>query len=713
MSNIIIESQTEFLEGPQGASGNAVLSGTNAPVNGQGSIGNFYLNTTTGESYGPKTITGWGDPQEDIIIGLSGNMGPRGIAGPRGEQGPPVDICTQDGECLIDADCSTPMAVAIDARISKHIVALFESFSPCDPTAPVTIDSCERPYLVSTVDSMKEFFASLRSQISCPSSSGQDTCDFSLAIEEKIKNFVTNLFIQARCYSGTTPPDPLCAGDTGIFESVVSEMKGFLTEQVIERGLKYVDEMVKASIAAVCSGSVSPITLNIPCSTQEDNNLVTLLSERLYDTLKQYSSELALALTGSGCDNIKGFLSDVLGAGISINGAFVTSNYISFNYAGCTAYAGTDKLYLECENNSILVNHDGIFLNRQNGDTAGIDIVNQTIYMRQNNGEYFEASPSGLFLTDGNGTDIEINQNSLHAQGAETYEIKGEKTGTDGAFLLDTSGELYVSAESGNYISFGTTAPPNVIQNSDNGLHAVVEDSKLQFTSNNNRGLMKATIAEGEAYSKIRSTPDITHVNVSDSENDSSVSIWGSGVDINFGESSPNVQINTHGLYASIPSSDTQLSLDENGLTLAFESTGNVTIVDRFGNYVVDWTQPIVSEVRVEAGKAGVRAVSQAGQVVVWGNAEEDWDSDHPTDVEITTSLGLGLYATSGNKTEIDTEEIKITDTDSGSVMSITVPTKGGQENGDKLSASWREIDICVGGVAKKTMVMMTAPYDP
>jgi|GEM_PF-6384931 len=48
--------------GANGTNGNTILSGPQAPANSQGTTGDFYLNTTTLELYGPKTAAGWGDP---------------------------------------------------------------------------------------------------------------------------------------------------------------------------------------------------------------------------------------------------------------------------------------------------------------------------------------------------------------------------------------------------------------------------------------------------------------------------------------------------------------------------------------------------------------------------------------------------------------------------------------------------------------------------
>lgn len=69
--------------GGTGADGNTWLSGSGAPDNGDGRNGDFYLNTTSGEIYGPKTAGDWGSP-----ILVVGDTGPQGPAGPQGDPGP-------------------------------------------------------------------------------------------------------------------------------------------------------------------------------------------------------------------------------------------------------------------------------------------------------------------------------------------------------------------------------------------------------------------------------------------------------------------------------------------------------------------------------------------------------------------------------------------------------------------------------------------------
>jgi len=59
--NVVIELGTS---GPQGARGTGILNGTTAPSNSIGIIGDFYLNTTNMNLYGPKTDSGWGSPTD-------------------------------------------------------------------------------------------------------------------------------------------------------------------------------------------------------------------------------------------------------------------------------------------------------------------------------------------------------------------------------------------------------------------------------------------------------------------------------------------------------------------------------------------------------------------------------------------------------------------------------------------------------------------------
>lgn len=68
--------------GPAGEDGSQIYSGSGAPDAGTGSIGDYYLDTDTGELYGPKDDSGWGSPS----IVLMGEDGQDGADGEDGSQ---------------------------------------------------------------------------------------------------------------------------------------------------------------------------------------------------------------------------------------------------------------------------------------------------------------------------------------------------------------------------------------------------------------------------------------------------------------------------------------------------------------------------------------------------------------------------------------------------------------------------------------------------
>lgn len=68
VNNITIDEETVQVtlgtSGPQGPRGNAILNGITTPSNSIGMVGDFYLNTTNMNLYGPKTEAGWGSPTD-------------------------------------------------------------------------------------------------------------------------------------------------------------------------------------------------------------------------------------------------------------------------------------------------------------------------------------------------------------------------------------------------------------------------------------------------------------------------------------------------------------------------------------------------------------------------------------------------------------------------------------------------------------------------
>lgn len=71
--------------GAAGPAGLSVRSGDGAPSADLGQVGEFYLDFTGTELYGPKTADGWGDPV--TLIGPAGAKGDPGEQGPAGERG--------------------------------------------------------------------------------------------------------------------------------------------------------------------------------------------------------------------------------------------------------------------------------------------------------------------------------------------------------------------------------------------------------------------------------------------------------------------------------------------------------------------------------------------------------------------------------------------------------------------------------------------------
>ncbi|MEO6631907.1 MAG: hypothetical protein ABIN13_09305, partial [Mucilaginibacter sp.] len=72
--------------GPSGVDGSVIYSGTGAPSATIGNLKDYYLDRSTGNLYGPKTASGWGNPL--TLIGATGAQGSTGATGSTGSQGP-------------------------------------------------------------------------------------------------------------------------------------------------------------------------------------------------------------------------------------------------------------------------------------------------------------------------------------------------------------------------------------------------------------------------------------------------------------------------------------------------------------------------------------------------------------------------------------------------------------------------------------------------
>jgi hypothetical protein len=105
------------VQGPQGPQGNigatgqaeAWYSGAAVPAAGLGAVGDWYLNTTTGDVSEKTATSTW--TIRGNIKGPTGSQGPMGPTGPTGPQGTPIDYkgayagaSYVDGDCVIGSD---------------------------------------------------------------------------------------------------------------------------------------------------------------------------------------------------------------------------------------------------------------------------------------------------------------------------------------------------------------------------------------------------------------------------------------------------------------------------------------------------------------------------------------------------------------------------------------------------------------------------------
>ena len=94
--------------GPAGADGKTILNGSGAPGSGLGVDGDFYIDTTNDQIYGPKASGAWGSATSYLqgATGATGPQGPQGNTGPTGSQGPtgPTGPAGQDGLGLTAGD---------------------------------------------------------------------------------------------------------------------------------------------------------------------------------------------------------------------------------------------------------------------------------------------------------------------------------------------------------------------------------------------------------------------------------------------------------------------------------------------------------------------------------------------------------------------------------------------------------------------------------
>nr|WP_162989039.1 hypothetical protein [Pedobacter schmidteae] len=73
---------TNGVDGVNGINGSTTLAGNGAPLPGLGAVGDYYLDKSSYQLYGPKVVNGWGIPV--LLRGANGAQGPAGPAGADG-----------------------------------------------------------------------------------------------------------------------------------------------------------------------------------------------------------------------------------------------------------------------------------------------------------------------------------------------------------------------------------------------------------------------------------------------------------------------------------------------------------------------------------------------------------------------------------------------------------------------------------------------------
>lgn len=71
--------------GPAGKDGSIIYGGQSAPDASLGNVGDYYVNTSTGDFYGPKQAAGWRNPFN--LKGAKGDAGATGAKGDKGDKG--------------------------------------------------------------------------------------------------------------------------------------------------------------------------------------------------------------------------------------------------------------------------------------------------------------------------------------------------------------------------------------------------------------------------------------------------------------------------------------------------------------------------------------------------------------------------------------------------------------------------------------------------
>jgi hypothetical protein len=145
-----------------------------------------------------------------------------------------------------------------------------------------------------------------------------------------------------------------------------------------------------------------------------------------------------------------------------------------------------------------------------------------------------------------------------------------------------------------------------------------------------------------------------------------------------------------------------QLSLFDSGstnyLNAKIDTENNVTSIE---GYTDNRQEAFIISSDSENGKSTVEIVSGTTTHTLVGKVDAT--------NEQTSFKGIQNNATSFELIATETNSKITLDDGDSHLVEIDIPTAGAS----KVSASWKEIDVCVDGVAKKMQVLGTEPYDP
>lgn len=200
--------------GPAGEDGSQIYSGTGAPAASLGVEGDYYLDKSSFELYGPKTSNGWGT---SILL-----KGPQGPAGPQGPQGP----AGEDGSQIHSGSGAPAASLGIngDYYLDKSSFELYGPKSNGSWGTPISLKGTANVIYSSWIEFDSSGWTSLQSRF------GMDFREYPISaprIDSDIKNSGVVLgYISFVCCTDVDPLPVVIDNDSKVsFEYVEGEIQ--------------------------------------------------------------------------------------------------------------------------------------------------------------------------------------------------------------------------------------------------------------------------------------------------------------------------------------------------------------------------------------------------------------------------------------------------------------------------------------------------------